>query len=122
MAFGWSRRWAACCAGCLLAGCAATAAPAVAPSNAAALPAPKAAPRPDPIDPLATPAPMSPDVRLTKLDSGLTVFVRRSELPKARAALWLVSKAGSVLEDDDQRGVAHFVEHMAFNGTTHFPK
>ena len=42
--------------------------------------------------------------------------------PEKRAELWLAVNAGSVLEDDDQRGLAHFVEHMAFNGTKRFPK
>lgn len=56
------------------------------------------------------------------LGNGLRYFVRRNTRPEHRAELRLVVRAGSILEDDDQRGVAHFVEHMAFNGTRRFPK
>ena len=56
------------------------------------------------------------------LDNGLTYYVRRNAEPRARAELRLVVNAGSVLEDDDQRGLAHFLEHMAFNGTRRFEK
>lgn len=72
--------------------------------------------------PSTPPAELDPAVRSGVLANGLTYFVMRREQPLERAALWLAVDAGSVLEDDDQRGVAHFVEHMAFNGTTHFPK
>ncbi len=61
-------------------------------------------------------------IRLTKLKNGLTVYVMPHQKPEQRAALWLAVNAGSVQEDDDQRGLAHFVEHMAFNGTKHFAK
>ncbi len=61
-------------------------------------------------------------VRTGKLDNGLTYFVRKHPVPEKRAMLWLAVNAGSVLEDDDQRGLAHFVEHMAFNGTERFEK
>jgi zinc protease len=56
------------------------------------------------------------------LPNGLTYYVRRNAEPRARAELRLVVNAGSVLEDDDQRGLAHFLEHMAFNGTRRFEK
>ena len=56
------------------------------------------------------------------LKNGLRYFVRANKQPERRAELRLVVNAGSVLEDDDQRGLAHVVEHMAFNGTTRFPK
>ncbi|MBW3570307.1 MAG: insulinase family protein [Gemmatimonadetes bacterium] len=56
------------------------------------------------------------------LPNGLTYYVRRNSEPRARAELRLVVNAGSVLEDDDQRGLAHFLEHMAFNGTRRFEK
>jgi zinc protease len=56
------------------------------------------------------------------LSNGLRYYVRANARPQGRAELRLVVDAGSVLEDDDQRGLAHFVEHMAFNGTKHFPK
>jgi zinc protease len=57
-----------------------------------------------------------------QLDNGLRYFIRRNLRPENRADLRLVVNAGSVLEDDDQLGLAHFVEHMAFNGTKHFAK
>ena len=56
-----------------------------------------------------------------RLDNGLTWYVRANRYPEHRAELRLVVNAGSVLEDDDQRGLAHFVEHMAFNGRRRFP-
>ncbi len=49
-------------------------------------------------------------------------YIRKNPRPAGRAELRLAVNAGSILEDDDQRGLAHFVEHMAFNGTEHFPK
>ena len=64
---------------------------------------------------------VTPEVRTGRLPNGLQYFVRGNGTPKGRAELRLVVNAGSVLEDDDQRGLAHFVEHMAFNGTTNFP-
>ncbi len=56
------------------------------------------------------------------LPNGLTYYVRANDQPENRAELWLIVDVGSVLEDDDQLGLAHFVEHMAFNGTEHFEK
>ncbi len=64
--------------------------------------------------------PVDPAVTVDTLDNGLTYYVRANDRPENRAELRLVVKAGSVLEDDDQRGLAHFLEHMAFNGTEHF--
>jgi zinc protease len=61
-------------------------------------------------------------VRIGVLPNGLTWYVRRNGKPENRAELRLVVNAGSVLEDDDQRGLAHFLEHMAFNGTARFEK
>lgn len=61
-------------------------------------------------------------VRTGVLDNGLTYFIRKHRKPESRVLLWLAVNAGSVLEDDDQRGLAHFVEHMAFNGTARFEK
>ena len=84
-----------------------------------------AAQQPQP--PAATPAalaqdvPFDPQVRAGRLPNGLHYYVRANAAPRGRAELRLVVNAGSVLEDDDQRGLAHFVEHMAFNGTEHFP-
>ncbi|MBN9381255.1 MAG: insulinase family protein [Chitinophagaceae bacterium] len=68
------------------------------------------------------PLPLDPAVRTGRLANGFTYFIRRNTEPKSRVVLYLVNKAGSILESDDQRGLAHFMEHMSFNGTTHFPK
>ncbi len=66
--------------------------------------------------------PVDPEVAVGSLPNGLRYYVRPNARPANRAELRLVVKAGSVLEDDDQRGVAHFVEHMQFEGTEHFPR
>lgn len=66
--------------------------------------------------------PIDPAVRIGTLPNGLTYYVRRNAKPEQRAELRLVVNAGSILEDDDQRGLAHFLEHMAFNGTKNFAK
>ena len=66
--------------------------------------------------------PFDPTVRTGKLANGFTYYVRHNEEPKNRVVFYLANKVGSVLEADDQRGLAHFMEHMSFNGTTHFPK
>ncbi len=65
--------------------------------------------------------PVDPLITVGTLPNGMRYYVRENRQPGARAELRLAVKAGSVLEDEDQRGMAHFVEHMAFNGTTHFP-
>ncbi|HEV3411110.1 MAG TPA: insulinase family protein [Puia sp.] len=69
----------------------------------------------------AQPLPLDPAVRMGHLANGFTYFIRHNEEPKNRVVMYLVNKAGSVLEDEDQRGLAHFMEHMNFNGTAHFP-
>lgn len=66
--------------------------------------------------------PEDPKVAKGVLDNGLTYYVRSNDTPKNRADLYLVVRAGSVDEDPDQLGLAHFCEHMAFNGTKSFPK
>jgi zinc protease len=66
--------------------------------------------------------PVDPAIRIRTLDNGLRYYIRVNPQPERRAELRLVINAGSVLEDDDQRGLAHFVEHMAFNGTARFRK
>jgi zinc protease len=66
--------------------------------------------------------PVDAKIRTGKLENGLTYYIRKNEKPEKRAELRLVVKAGSVLEDEDQLGLAHFVEHMAFNGTKNFAK
>ena len=72
--------------------------------------------------PLDAELPVDPGIRTGTLDNGLTYYVRANHRPENRAELRLVVNAGSVLEDDDQRGMAHLLEHMAFNGTEHFEK
>ena len=66
--------------------------------------------------------PIDPAVTVGQLDNGLRYYIRANERPEKRAELRLVVNAGSVLEDGDQLGLAHFLEHMAFNGTEHFEK
>jgi zinc protease len=73
------------------------------------------------IDP-AQEMPVDPNVKIGKLSNGLTYYIRKNSLPEKRVELRLVVNAGSVLEDPDQLGLAHFMEHMNFNGTKHFPK
>ncbi|MDR1637510.1 MAG: insulinase family protein [Treponema sp.] len=68
------------------------------------------------------PVPFMEKVRTGKLPGGLTYFLLENPKPENRAYLTLVVNAGSVLERDDERGLAHFVEHMAFNGTARFPE
>jgi zinc protease len=75
-----------------------------------------------PIDPMDRELPLDARVKTGKLSNGLTYYILPHKKPLARAQLWLAVNAGSVLEDDDQRGLAHLVEHMAFNGTKRFPK
>jgi zinc protease len=66
--------------------------------------------------------PLDPNVKTGKLKNGLTYYIRKNAEPKNRAELRLAVKAGSVLETNQQQGLAHFMEHMNFNGTTNFPK
>jgi zinc protease len=76
---------------------------------------------PVPTDPAAI-LPVDPEITTGKLENGLRYYIRRNGVPADRAEIWLAVNAGSVLEDEDQRGLAHFIEHMAFNGTEHFAK
>ena len=64
--------------------------------------------------------PIDPEVRIGKLDNGLTYYIRHNEWPEKRAEFYIAQKVGSIQENDDQRGLAHFLEHMAFNGSKHF--
>ncbi len=66
--------------------------------------------------------PIDSRVTVGRLENGLRYFIRRNQTPEKRAELRLVVNAGSILEDEDQLGLAHFVEHMAFNGSRHFAK
>ncbi|MCZ8229638.1 M16 family metallopeptidase [Flavobacterium sp.] len=66
--------------------------------------------------------PFDPNVKTGKLDNGLTYYIKKNVKPEKKVDLRLVVNAGSILEDDDQQGLAHFMEHMCFNGTKRFPK
>lgn len=66
--------------------------------------------------------PFDPSVKTGKLPNGLTYYIRKNEKPEGKVDLRLVVNAGSVLEDSSQQGLAHFMEHMNFNGSKHFPK
>jgi zinc protease len=78
--------------------------------------APSAAPA------LTTPLPVDPKVRIGTLPNGIRYYIRKNAKPEKRAELRLVVNAGSILENENQLGLAHFTEHTAFNGTTHFAK
>jgi len=67
------------------------------------------------------PLPIDPKVRVGKLENGLTYYIRHNTNPQERADFFLVMNVGAILENDDQNGLAHFLEHMAFNGTKNFP-
>ncbi|MBD0280467.1 MAG: insulinase family protein, partial [Flavisolibacter sp.] len=71
---------------------------------------------------LNAPLPVDPNVKIGKLSNGLTYYIRKNTKPEKKVELRLVVNAGSVLEDPDQRGLAHFMEHMGFNGSKNFPK
>ncbi|MCQ2146662.1 MAG: insulinase family protein [Bacteroidales bacterium] len=65
--------------------------------------------------------PIDPDVKYGVLDNGLTYYIRHNEEPKGLVNFYIAQKVGSVQEEDSQRGLAHFLEHMCFNGTVNFP-
>jgi zinc protease len=92
------------------------AAPAPALAQATAPTAPQSAPR------LEDRLPVDPNVTVGTLPNGVRYYIRENRRPENRAELRLALNAGSILEDDDQLGLAHFVEHMAFNGTRNFEK
>ncbi len=71
---------------------------------------------------LTDPLPIGPQVMVGQLPNGLTYYIQKNQRPEKRLELRLAIKAGSILEDEDQLGLAHVVEHMAFNGSTHFKK
>ena len=68
------------------------------------------------------PLPFDKAVKTGKLPNGFTYFIRKNNVPEKRVVMYLVNKTGSILETDGQQGLAHFMEHMSFNGTRHFPK
>lgn len=70
----------------------------------------------------AQPLPLDPSIRIGKLENGLTYYLKVNKKPENKAALRIALKAGSIVEDEDQQGLAHFVEHMCFNGTKNFTK
>ena len=65
--------------------------------------------------------PLDPEVRVGKLDNGMTYYIRHNEKPKGQASFYIYHDVGAIQEDDDQQGLAHFLEHMAFNGTKNLP-
>jgi zinc protease len=71
---------------------------------------------------LKDPLPVDPNVKIGKLANGLTYYIRKNAKPEKKLELRLAVNAGSVLENNDQRGLAHFMEHMSFNGSKNFPK
>jgi len=71
---------------------------------------------------LKDPLPVDKSVKVGKLANGLTYYIRKNAKPEKKLELRLAVNAGSVLENNDQRGLAHFMEHMGFNGSKNFPK
>ena len=71
-------------------------------------------------DPTA-PLPVDSDVRIGKLDNGMTYYIRHNEKPKGQASFYIYHDVGAIQEADDQQGLAHFLEHMAFNGSKNLP-
>lgn len=67
------------------------------------------------------PLPVDKEVRIGKLPNGLTYYIRHNETPKGQADFYIAQKVGSILEEENQRGLAHFLEHMCFNGTENYP-
>ncbi|MCC8096673.1 MAG: insulinase family protein [Tannerellaceae bacterium] len=67
------------------------------------------------------PLPIDPKLRYGKLDNGLTYYIRQNSQTRERADFYIVQNVGSILEEENQRGLAHFLEHMAFDGTENFP-
>ncbi len=65
--------------------------------------------------------PIDPSVRVGKLKNGLTYYIKHNEEPEKKVNFYIAQKVGSIQEEDNQRGLAHFLEHMCFNGTDHFP-
>ena len=70
---------------------------------------------------LQRPLPADPNTVVGKLPNGITYYIRHNEEPKDRASFYIIRNVGALLENDDQNGLAHFLEHMAFNGTKNFP-
>lgn len=64
--------------------------------------------------------PVDKDVKIGRLDNGLTYYIRHNSYPEHVASFYIAQKVGSINEDDNQRGLAHLLEHLAFNGSEHF--
>jgi zinc protease len=107
---------------CLLAGCATSSAPAPPPAAAGRMAAVPAASDTAPTDSALQDLLSDSQLRTGRLPNGLAYYVRANASPRRRAELRLVVRAGSVLEEADQRGLAHVLEHMAFNGTARFSR
>ncbi|NOY97561.1 MAG: insulinase family protein [Chlorobi bacterium] len=71
-------------------------------------------------DDMSQPVPMDTAVHYGQLGNGMTYYIRHNEEPKERASFYMIQNVGALLEEDNQNGLAHFLEHMAFNGTEHF--
>ena len=67
------------------------------------------------------PLPVDPEVRTGTLPNGLTYYIRHNDTPAKQADFYIAMRVGSINEEENQRGLAHFLEHMCFNGTKHFP-
>ena len=70
----------------------------------------------------AQPIAPDPSIRIGKLPNGMTYYIKHNEEPRERASFYIIQNVGAVLEDDNQNGLAHFLEHMSFNGTKNFPE
>ena len=66
--------------------------------------------------------PLDPEVRVGKLENGMTYYIRHNEKPKGQASFYIYHDVGAIQEEDDQQGLAHFLEHMAFNGSENLPE
>ena len=66
------------------------------------------------------PMPNDESVRYGVLENGMTYYIKSNQEPKERASFYIIQNVGALLEEDHQNGLAHFLEHMAFNGTKHF--
>ena len=66
--------------------------------------------------------PLDSEITYGKLDNGFTYYIRENQTPKDKVSIKLIIKTGSIMEEENQLGLAHLLEHMAFNGSKNFPK